>query len=683
MSQPVKRLWVDPALQSAPWKTPLARFQVELTPLRPRVAGGAGAVMPPAAAGPGGAAETQETAPLDWEIRDEDEEILGVVIGSPAFLLRLAAQDAVLKSLPLVAFVSVGPGQPPQAVYTLGERYLDHLEDTQDTERLLWSLRRAYRFLTLQWENQQLERQAHGATSKVAELNRIGVALSAERDTDHLLSTILTKSREITQADAGSLYLVEEDEDTYEKRLRFKLSQNDSLKLDYAEFTLPINTKSLAGYTAATGNVLNIRDAYELDGSTGFTFNRSFDEKVGYRTKSMVVVPMRNHREEIIGVLQLINRKPDPALKLTPANTVEKVIAFDLDTQELVLSLGSQAAVTVQTNQFLENIQNLFEGFVMASVQAIEQRDPTTSGHSGRVALLTVGLAQAVDEVGSGPYRDMKFSTDEIREIRYASLLHDFGKVGVREHVLVKAKKLYEERMALIQGRFDFARLMARYKHLENRMEYLLREGKDAFIKNRTDLEEEEKRDLAELDHFLDTVIKANEPSVLAQEAGEELVSIAQKTYNDYYGSPQHLLLGEELVCLSIKKGTLNDAERKEIESHVTHSFHFLERIPWIPEMRNVPEIAYGHHEKLNGSGYPRGLQSHQISLGSKMMTISDIYDALTASDRPYKPAMPVAKALQILGFEEKDGHIDSDLLRLFTERKVYMKTDKTNQRSG
>lgn len=682
MSQPVKRLWVDPDLQSAPWKTPLARFQVELTVLRPRVAVGAGAALPHPAAGPGAAAP-EETPHLDWEITGEGEEVLGVVIGSPAFLLRLAAQDAVLKSLPLVAFVSVGPGQPPQAVYTLGERYLDHLEDTTDTERLLWSLRRAYRFLALQWENQQLERQAHGATSKVAELNRIGVALSAERDTDHLLSTILTKSREITQADAGSLYLVEEDPDTYEKRLRFKLSQNDSLRLDYAEFTLPINTKSLAGYTAATGNVLNIQDAYELDGSTGFTFNRTFDEKVGYRTKSMVVVPMRNHRDEIIGVLQLINRKPDPALKLTPANTVDKVIAFDLDTQELVLSLGSQAAVTVQTNQFLENIQNLFEGFVMASVQAIEQRDPTTSGHSGRVALLTVGLAQAVDEVGSGPYRDVNFSLDEIREIRYASLLHDFGKVGVREHVLVKAKKLYEERMALIQGRFDFARLMARYKHLEKRMDYLLREGKDAFIKNRTDLEEEEKRDLEELDHYLDTVIKANEPSVLAQEAGEELAVIAGRTYNDYYGSPQHLLLNEELVCLSIKKGTLNEAERKEIESHVTHSFHFLERIPWIPEMRNVPEIAYGHHEKLNGSGYPRGLESHQISLGSKMMTISDIYDALTASDRPYKPAMPTAKALQILGFEEKDGHIDSDLLRLFTERKVYMKTDKTNQRAG
>lgn len=683
MSQPVKRLWVDPDLQSALWKTPLARFQVGLTVLHPRVPVGVGAAMPHPGGGTAGAPAPEEPPPLDWEITDEREEVLGVIIGTPAFLLRLAAQDATLKGLPLVAFVSVGPGQPPQAVYTLGERYLDHLEDTEDTERLLWSLKRAYRFLALQWENQQLERQAHGATSKVAELNRIGVALSAERDTDHLLSTILTKSREITQADAGSLYLVEEDEDTYEKRLRFKLSQNDSLRLDYAEFTLPINTKSLAGYTAATGNVLNIQDAYELDGSTGFTFNRTFDEKVGYRTKSMVVVPMRNHREEIIGVLQLINRKPDPALKLTPANTVDKVIAFDLDTQELVLSLGSQAAVTVQTNQFLENIQNLFEGFVMASVQAIEQRDPTTSGHSGRVALLTVGLAQAVDEVGSGPYRDVNFSLDEIREIRYASLLHDFGKVGVREHVLVKAKKLYEERMALIQGRFDFARLMARYKHLEKRMDYLLREGKDAFIKNRTDLEEEEKHDLEELDHYLDTVIKANEPSVLAQEAGEELLTIAQHTYSDYYGSAQHLLLGEELVCLSIKKGTLNEAERKEIESHVTHSFHFLERIPWIPEMRNVPEIAYGHHEKLNGSGYPRGLQSHQISLGSKMMTISDIYDALTASDRPYKPAMPTAKALQILGFEEKDGHIDSDLLRLFTERKVYMKTDKTNQRAG
>src|SRR5262249_6079093 len=300
--------------------------------------------------------------------------------------------------------------------------------------------------------------------------NKIGAALSAEHDAGKLLDMILTKCREITNSDAGSLYLVEVNEEAgldatgkpkqnrkISKKLRFKLAQNDSVAVPFKEITMDISEKSIAGYVAVHGTAVLIDDAYHLPDGSKYTFNKKFDQDSGYRTKSILAVPMRNPQGEMVGVVQLINSKLDFATRLTSVQTVtEQVRPFTQRQQEIVQSLASQAAVAYENSELYEEIQQLFEGFVKASVVAIESRDPTTSGHSFRVANLTVGLAEAVDRADSGRFADAKFSRTEMREIRYASLLHDFGKVGVREEVLVKAKKLYPAQLDLIQQRFEF-----------------------------------------------------------------------------------------------------------------------------------------------------------------------------------------------------------------------------------
>ncbi|MCH7986569.1 MAG: GAF domain-containing protein, partial [Acidobacteria bacterium] len=286
---------------------------------------------------------------------------------------------------------------------------------------------------------EQLARSSH----EINELNRIGVALSSERDPQRLLNLILQASREITSSDAGSLYLVE-DVSEKEKRLRFKLTQNDSAPVGFTEFTVPMDRSSIAGYVAVTGEVLPLADTYEIPPDAPYRFNRRFDEETGYRTKSMLTIPMQNQQGEILGVLQLINCKRDFRQRITSPEEIEReVVPYGPRQIELATSLASQAAVAYENNILYENIQTLFEGFVKAAVTAIEQRDPTTSGHSFRVSRLTCSLAETVDKVETGPYADLHFNHEQMREIRYAALLHDFGKVGVREEILLKAKKLY------------------------------------------------------------------------------------------------------------------------------------------------------------------------------------------------------------------------------------------------
>jgi hypothetical protein len=306
------------------------------------------------------------------------------------------------------------------------------------------------------------ERRARGDEERhhreLVELSRIGVALSTERDLLTLLEMILSQARRITSSDAGSLYLVERGDDGQPRELRFKFAQNFTLPdLPLTAFAVPFDHTSLAGYAASTGAPLVLPDVYLLDADAPYQLNRSFDEKFGYRTKSMLVIPMRSHRDEVIGVLQLINRKRSADVRLTSAEIVEEeVVPYDDWSVEMVSALASQAGVAIENSLLYEDIERLFEGFVTAAVTAIEQRDPTTSGHSARVATLTVGLAEAVDRSGAGPYRSLRFSRTELREIRYAGLLHDFGKVSVREHVLVKEKKLYPWDLDIIRHRFAY-----------------------------------------------------------------------------------------------------------------------------------------------------------------------------------------------------------------------------------
>ena len=332
-----------------------------------------------------------------------------------------------------------------------------------DKEQTILTLLNSRKYLLNKKNVDHLQKKLKLRTKELRQLNDIGVALSAEHDPDVLLKMILDKSREITKADAGSLYLVEkkdgakEDERNYfaDKQLRFKLAQCDTVSINFTESVMPIETKSIAGHVALTGQDLNISDVYELGEDSELQHNRSFDESVGYRTKSMLVIPMKNHKHEIIGVLQLINRKKNwGSLLKTDQLINDEIIEFDEKSVDLASSLASQAAVSIENTRLYEEIKNLFEGFIKASVHAIEQRDPTTFGHSERVATLTVGLAEKVDSINYGKFKNVKFSRDDIQQINYAALLHDFGKIGVREDILIKEKKLFPFELEAVKNRF-------------------------------------------------------------------------------------------------------------------------------------------------------------------------------------------------------------------------------------
>ncbi|MEX2154894.1 MAG: HD domain-containing phosphohydrolase [Gemmatimonadaceae bacterium] len=540
---------------------------------------------------------------------------------------------------------------------------------------VLTQLRGAFRHAAALLAERTAREHEQQRYQELTELTRVGVALSQERDLTKLLDMILAQARRITNSDAGSLYLAERTEDNGPpKKLRFKVSQNSSIpNLPFSESTVKVDHASLSGYVAATGQPLVIADVYLLPEDVTYKQNRSFDEKFGYRTKSMLVLPMRTHKDEVIGVLQLINRKRNSDATLSSESVVEReVTPYDQRSVELVNALASQAAVAIENSLLYEDIEKLFEGFVTAAVTAIESRDPTTSGHSGRVATLTIGLAEAVDRGGSGPYKDLKFNRTQLRELRYAGLLHDFGKVGVREQVLVKQKKLYPWDLDVIRHRFAYLIQAADLQFERERGNYLATHGEKSYQEATERLNAIRRTRREELQKFLDSIVRANEPTVLPEGSFEELRDINERTYVDFDGVERPLLRDEELRFLMIRKGNLDDQERREIESHVTHTYRFLEQIPWTRELKGIPGIAYGHHEKLNGRGYPRRVTGDDIPVQTRMMTISDIFDALTATDRPYKRAVPYERALDILTMEAKDGMLDKALLTTFVEARVF-----------
>jgi HD-GYP domain-containing protein (c-di-GMP phosphodiesterase class II) len=535
------------------------------------------------------------------------------------------------------------------------------------------------------------------AGRELEELNRVGIALSETHDVERLLALILSKAREITGADAGSLYLAEQIGGSTNgsvsnevngakktRQLRFRLTQNDSVQFPYSEHKLPLTESSMAGYCALHGEVIELADAYRIPKSRPFQFNSSFDEQAGYRTRSLITLPMKNGKGEVLGVLQLINCKRNPKARLTNANAVHRQVhPFPERAVRLGLSLASQAAVAFENSQLYRDIENLFDGFVSAAVKAIEQRDPTTSGHSQRVCKMTMALAEAVDREPQGPYADLRFSREQMKELRYATLLHDFGKVGVREEVLVKAKKLYPLQFSRLLDRFDYIRRDTQARIAEQKVELLLGQlrKKEAEARARLKLlDDEGNRLIAELDRYAEFITRVNEPTILPSSEFELLTEISQKTYRDPRGAERPYLTSEEVRYLSIPRGSLDTAERRQIESHVTHSFNFLAQIPWTPEYRGIPEIARAHHEKLNGKGYPNSLTAAEIPVQAKMMTICDIFDALSASDRPYKRAVPTDRALEILKLCVRDEEIDPELFRLFLDAQVYRLVSKAAQ---
>ncbi len=463
--------------------------------------------------------------------------------------------------------------------------------------------------------------------AKLQSILEVAKALAAEHKLDALLDQIVAAAARVAEADRCSLFLLDRERG----ELWSKVAQGTG------EIRFPM-TAGIAGAVATTGRSIDIPDAYADP-----RFNREVDAATGYRTRSILAVPMLDARGEVVGVLQALNRRDG---------------AFTGEDEELLTALGGQAAVAVENAVLHEEIERLFEGFVRASVVAIEARDPTTAGHSERVAALTVGLARAVEASPPSPWRELRLRPEDLRQIRYAALLHDFGKVGVREHVLVKANKLHPGQLELVAARFDLIRATLENGALRARMA------------GRSAAEIEIRR--AELESFWELVVACNRPTVLPQGSFERLGELGRRTFVDPSGVERPYLLPEEVAWLSIPKGSLSEEERCEIESHVSHTFRFLSQIPWTRLLRRVPDIAHGHHEKLDGRGYPLGVGATAIPAETRMMTIADIYDALTASDRPYKRAVPAERALEILRAEARAGALDADLLGVFIEAGVW-----------
>jgi HD-GYP domain-containing protein (c-di-GMP phosphodiesterase class II) len=548
------------------------------------------------------------------------------------------------------------------------------IDDASGDDAVLRALRSAARHSTALLAQANAQRQLEQLAGELKELNKIGMALMSERDPDILLNLILTQARRLTTSDAGSLYLVEAREG--QQMLHFLRAQNDTLPdLPSPNFTLPLDHSSIAGYVALTGEPLTIQDAYNIPEDLPYSFNRAFDQKHGYRAKSMLVVPMKDHKDRVVGVLQLINRKREARAAIrNDRDAAAHVLPYGEREVGIVHSLAGQAAVSIENGRLYRDIENLFEGFIKAAVTAIDQRDPTTSGHSVRVATLTCDIAEVMDRVNTGPFADVRFSREQMKELRYAGLLHDFGKVGVREEVLIKAKKLPPVMLERIESRFDLIRRTLEAEFHRQRADFIAERGKDGLDAFLAKLEEEFRAESDRVLKFQQAIRESNEPRVLPEASADILKEIASATFPDFKGESVSYLTHDELHYLSIAKGSLDPDERKQIESHVTHTYNFLTQIPWTEDLSRVAEIAYGHHEKLDGTGYPRGVNAQVIPVQTRIMTVSDIFDALTASDRPYKRALPPQRALEILDMEGKAGQLDAGVVSLLLESQVYRK---------
>lgn len=585
----------------------------------------------------------------------------GVIIASAAAVAR-QPEAALANGL----WIVVGEGSLPSAA-----RPFLRVPSRAGSEILGLAVDAAMQAASLRLRVASAERDLLEARERKLDLARVGIALTAERDLDTLLALILSTARDLVSADAGSLYLIETAEQG--RRLRFVLSQNASVPTSLSSFTVPVDPSSFAGYVALVGEPVGVEDVRRLPPDVPYSFNPQFDVATGYHTRSLLTVPMATRAGEVIGVLQLLNRKTDPAVLITTAAAADAaVVPFGHDDVAVLRALAAQAAVAIENTRLVKEIESLFEGFVRASVTAIEQRDPSTKGHSTRVAHYTVGLARAVEMAPPPGYRGLRFSPDEITQLRYAGLLHDFGKVGVREAVLTKGKKLFPERLELVQERFRHAGRAHEVQILKQLLAALCQQGRPP---SQADIEQAARElDLSrqEMEAYLSAILTANEPAVLDHETSHLLLEVEKARFPGLDGDELPLLFPEELRVLSVARGSLNEQERREIESHVIHSYEFLLTIPWPKRYRRIPEIAYGHHEKLNGTGYPLQLDRAEIPPEVRMMTVSDIYDALAAGDRPYKRALSPDRALAIVEDEARSGMLDPELVSVFVESKVW-----------
>lgn len=487
-------------------------------------------------------------------------------------------------------------------------------------------------------------------TPHLRQFQEISALLNSSLRHDEIRSRAIQAATILVGAEAGSLLLL--DETTGE--LHFDVALGEK-----GESVRQIRLKpgeGIAGSVLKTGEPALVNDVQRDP-----RFSSIADLRSGFTTRNMICVPIAA-RGTRLGVLQVINKSQGRL--------------FDEDDLQECIALGHQVGIAVENANLYRDIQRLFDGFVSASVQAIESRDPVTSGHSMRVARLTCRLAEVVSRHESGPYASVMFDEAQLKEMHYAAVLHDFGKVGVREHILVKAKKLYPGQLALLQARFDFIKRTLEVQSLRRQVEFLRRGDRSNSEAALAELDRDLHARLREVDETFAFLQACNQPTLQPQEELGRLREIAQLSYESYDGARPYLT-PDELEALSIPTGSLTKDERASIETHVSHTYQFLKKIPWTRPLQQVPQIAHAHHEYLDGTGYPRRISIEEIPVQSRLMTICDIYDALTAADRPYKKAVTPDRAIDILTLKAMRGQIDAVLCRLFVDERVYEITRK------
>jgi HD-GYP domain-containing protein (c-di-GMP phosphodiesterase class II) len=529
---------------------------------------------------------------------------------------------------------------------------------------------------------------------RLKDLNEIGIALSQQRDLNSLLETILVAAMRITHADAGTLYLHEQEQ----RVLRFEILRNNTLnKAMGGTSGVPItfypiqlyddagkpNHAMVVSHSALSGETVNIPDAYMAEGYD-FSGTKKFDAKTGYRSQSFLTVPMRNHENEVIGVLQLINAQDQESGAIIP---------FSRDDQQLLESLASQAAIALTNRHLIDQLEELFEAFIQLINTAIDDKSPYTGGHCARVPALTMMLAEAVNRTTLGPLKDFVMTDKDRHELKIAGLLHDCGKITTPVHVVDKATKLHTlfDRIHLLDTRFEVLKRDAEIAMLSRRQKteditsdlagVVCQPGRMASssIRGQSGVEETAIRAeyvarIRQLDDDREFLRHCNVGSeAMSAEAQQRVRQIATYQWCDADGKASNFLSADEVENLTIRAGTLTAAEREIINHHIDVTIKMLESLPWPRHLKNVPEYAGGHHERMDGKGYPRGLTREQMSVQARVMGIADIFEALTAKDRPYKKGKTLTESLTILGKFKLGGHIDPDLFDVFIREKVYL----------
>ena len=514
--------------------------------------------------------------------------------------------------------------------------------------------------------------------NQISNMSAIGLALSKEKDMDKLLEMILLEAKRISNADGGTLYMMTDDQ-----RLKFSIMITDSLNIHmggtsgkeipfypvklYMDDGQP-NKTMIAANAGLTGDTINIPDAYKAKGFD-FAGTKAFDEKTGYRSKSFLTVPLKNHEDEIIGVLQLLNAQDIKT---------KKVIPFSDNVQKSVEALSSQAAVAITNKNLIKDLEVLFESFIKLIASAIDAKSPYTGGHCSRVPEITMMLAESVNEINDGPFAGIQFTDKEMYELKIAAWLHDCGKVATPEAVVDKGTKLETiyDRIHTVATRFEVLKRDEEIKYLkkqlkiqkddsliENQKKEALKKARTLYLK-RIKQQEDDKS-------FIEESNVGGE--FMSQDRKDRVNKIASYRWKDN-GSPKPFFSEDEIYNLCISRGTLTPEERKIINDHIVVTIDMLEQLPYPKHLRNVPEFAGGHHEKLDGTGYPKGLNHSEMSVQAKIMAIADIFEALTARDRPYKKGKTLSQAMRILGFMKNDAHIDTELFEVFVKEKIYLK---------